>query len=207
LVDGLLQQLKSSKQGDRFEAILAIKKIGPGAEAAIPALTEVASNDPEGALRELAKSCLDVIRQPQPIQSERIVVDFLKPIEVHLDVPITEEIRKARKVVGGDLYSVVTIHNKTKGPINYLYRWGNGNWNQAKLNPDNGMSYSHKYKFVNEHKSPSFEVQFDRNVSPTATWIVYKLERNPSPSRNPDFGRRYDFEQSNYNHIVLKERE
>jgi hypothetical protein len=228
LVDGLIQQLKSSKQGDRVEAILAIKKIGPGAKAAIPALAEVASNDPEVEIRELAKGCLDVIRQPivhpdgqisfsrnlpeAVTGSSRVApeglnqIQFTRQIPVHLKDPITEAIVKARKVVGGDLYSVVTINNKTRGPINYSYRWGNGEWRYDQTYPDRIMSYSYKYKFVNEHKSPSFEVRFDRNVSQTATWIVYDLKRNPSPTKNPAFGHQYDFQQSDGSHIILKER-
>ena len=88
-------------------------------------------------------------------------------------------------MVGGDVYDVVTINNKTGGPINYSYRWGNGEWRDDQIYPDKLWGYPHKYKFVNEHKSPSFEVRFDRNVSQTATWIVYSLKRNPSPKEIP----------------------
>jgi len=223
-IDALVQGLKSSNVGERVGAALSLKKMGPAARGAGPALEEMAKNDPEVALRELAKDCLDAIREPRPLPGPRIEVnlDDIMPIreprplpgpriEVNLDDimpadPVAKEIEKTRKVVGGDLYSMVTINNKTRGPINYKFRWGKKDWQQVHLNPGERMPHSHKYEFVNEYKSPPFEVQFDRNVTPRNTWIVYRLKRKPSPSKNADFGRQYDFQQSDDNHIILNKR-
>ena len=146
-----------------------------------------------------------------PQDPKPIVIRIPKPIVIDIKDPIAEAKEKARKEVGGDLYSIVTIHNQTPGPINYYYRWGDwpkNEWKEGRLEADKGKYYLRKYKFVNEHKSPSFEVKFDRDVSGSNAWIVYRLERNPSPSKNADFGRRYDFRQSEpYSRfIVLKER-
>jgi hypothetical protein len=47
----------------------------------------------------------DVIREPVPPR-----------IEVHLEDPVAKAIEKTRKVVGGDLYSVVTIITRGQVP-------------------------------------------------------------------------------------------
>ncbi len=222
-INALVRGLKSSDVGERVGAALSLKKMGASARAARPALAEMAKNDPEVALRELANDCLAVIGEVTPLRNvvhieeikpkevqtpKPIKIEIRKPITIHIEDPVAKAKEKKRKEVGGDLYSVVTIHNGAPSPINYEYRWGNGEWRPGRLDPDKGRSYSHKYKYVNEHKSPGFEVRFDRNVSPNNAWIVYRLERNPSPSKNPDFGRRYDFQQSESDpkYIVLKER-
>ena len=73
-VDALAQKLKSSHVGERFAAVLALRKMGPDARAAIPVLADMSKNDPEPEIRESAKKCLDVVREP-------IFVPFLQSKE------------------------------------------------------------------------------------------------------------------------------
>jgi Holliday junction resolvasome RuvABC DNA-binding subunit len=63
-VNALIQKLQSPKVGERFEALKALKALGPKAAQAIPALTKVAQGDPDEDLRKLAGACLAGLQSP-----------------------------------------------------------------------------------------------------------------------------------------------
>ena len=78
-VNVLIQSLKSREESERYTAIKALKKMASHAKAAIPALTEVAQNDSERELREMAKKCLDAINGRSAVNSGSPVHSQVKP--------------------------------------------------------------------------------------------------------------------------------
>lgn len=108
--------------------------------------------------------------------------------------PTVEEVRKR---VGGDLHAQTVIYNPSsaEGPIRYLFRWGNSQWQWVNLEPGHHRVHWYKYKFVDEHRAPTLEVYFDRDVSPNNAWITYRLKRWGSPTPDARFGAQYEFVQ------------
>jgi len=203
-VDALAQKLKSSHVGERFAAVLALRKMGPDARAAIPVLADMSKNDPEPEIRESAKKCLDVVREP-------IFVPFLQSKEAKeasekehqrqavekfrraVEKQIKEASEKEEEEEPDNHYGIVTIHNKTEVAINYSYRVGEGAWRQATINPGERDYYWHEYDFVNENASPPFEIRFDSDLGPGVAWRTYALDRCAAPRVDPELGRDYDF--------------
>ena len=69
----------------------------------------------------------------------------------------------------------MTINNHAGRRIEYYFRWGKGDWRRRTVEPGNRRGHSHKYKFVDEHKSPPFEVTLDRKLGPGSALTVYRL--------------------------------
>lgn len=68
------------------------------------------------------------------------------------------------------------IHNTTKANAGYRYRWGDGQWNNVKLQP--GYQNWICWKYENAQKSsPNLTFQIDVDVSGGQAWTTYALAR------------------------------
>jgi hypothetical protein len=105
--------------------------------------------------------------------------------------------------VGEMRYGIVTIHNATDSPINYSYRIGDGPWTKTTIEPGYHRYYWHKYSFVNENRSPIFQIRFDSDMGRGVAIREFDLERNPAPYVSADLGRHYYFRYLAGNQISL----
>jgi hypothetical protein len=61
-VAALIRDLRSDDEGVRFKACKALGKLGPEARAALPALTRLATSDPDEDVRRVARTACGAIR-------------------------------------------------------------------------------------------------------------------------------------------------
>lgn len=83
-VPALIELLKAKDQDMRDYAITTLKRIGPGASTALPALKKVAAEDPSDDIRQLADDAVKTIGGARP--QEDVVVDD-KPVKVEKPAP------------------------------------------------------------------------------------------------------------------------
>ena len=77
------------------------------------------------------------------------------------------------------------IHNKTKATISYRYKWGEGQWQNVKLQPayKNWMCW----KYDNAQKSsPSLSFQLDVDMTSGSAWTTYTISRVQSAGATCD---------------------
>lgn len=109
----------------------------------------------------------------------------------------------AEVVVGGMQYGIVTIHNKTSRVIHYSYRTGNGDWHETTIEPNHYRSYSHKYAYPNENRSPKLHIRFDSDMTSGVAKRQVTLDRKSAAYVRPEFGRHYDFKEMSDDQINL----
>ena len=68
------------------------------------------------------------------------------------------------------------IHNKTNTTISYRYKWGDGQWQNFKLQPANQTWICWKYDTV-QKSSPNLSFQLDVDMSIGSAWTTYAAAR------------------------------
>lgn len=68
------------------------------------------------------------------------------------------------------------FHNKTKAMISYRYKWGDGQWQTVKLQPNYQNWICWKYD--NQQKSsPNLSFELDVDMSKGSAWTTYAIAR------------------------------
>jgi hypothetical protein len=71
------------------------------------------------------------------------------------------------------------LSNSTSHEVSFEYRWGQGEWTDEKLEPNQQMAYWWKYK-EGGRPSPEFFVRFGDPSAPQSAPHVYHLDRAPT---------------------------
>lgn len=90
-----------------------------------------------------------------------------------------------------ETYAVICITNMLDGDMAYQYRWGNGQWQVAKVARYDQMR--HWWTYTNGSEvSPDFEIAFPANYDKT---IIrhYNLKRRKAFGTDCDYGFQYYF--------------
>jgi hypothetical protein len=101
-----------------------------------------------------------------------------------------------------DRFAVTCIRNGTDEPINYLHRWGDGEWKNVRLMP--GAQHWHARESRWPHELPQLQMRFDADLSSATSWIVYDLESYASPQKDDcESGKNYEFHRRGFRRIDL----
>jgi len=103
-------------------------------------------------------------------------------------------------------YGVACLNNRTKSPINFSAKVGNGQWQRYSLASGSSRSFWHRYEQQNEDRSPNLVVRFDSDLSGGQYYLQYKLTRRTAQGNSCSEGKAYAFlyEPNNRNFIDLK---
>jgi opacity protein-like surface antigen len=103
-----------------------------------------------------------------------------------------------------DFYELVCIHNDTDLTISFRYRWGNGSWTTAQVQPGYVRPIWWEYDYANQDRSPNLSIRFDRDLSSDSSIKSYNLETSSAPTINcRDYGRDYHFDYADWDSIDL----
>jgi hypothetical protein len=95
--------------------------------------------------------------------------------------------------VGQAMAGAVCLINSTSIKLNFVYRWGTGEWQKGEVEPGGSQWFAWKYATA-EHVSPVFEIAYDNSLAEGITDQRYVLDR--TASRLPvtcDQSSRYNF--------------
>jgi hypothetical protein len=104
-------------------------------------------------------------------------------------------------------YGTLSIKNLTHGTLNFSYKIGkNDHWHSSSIHPGQVRLWKHKYKYVNEDRSPQFYIRFDSDLTDDTFWIEYKLDRYAKPGDSVRESKQYafEYEKLNRHYIDLK---
>jgi hypothetical protein len=180
-VNAQIKRLASSKIGDRCEAVIQLGKIGPGANAAIPAIRKAASDDPEPAVRALAEKCIAQISSPTPNKPAPRKVIRMFPDEPQPQRKIDEKPKVLNR------WGIANLKNDTAFPVAFDYKVGDGQWKAKVLNQGFSTSFIHEHQF--DKVSPPVRIRMTQGTNSKE----YKLERLAVPERKARLGKQYIF--------------
>jgi hypothetical protein len=99
-------------------------------------------------------------------------------------------------------YDLVCLVNQTDWPINYSYKWGDGEWKPVSVSA-NGYRY-HSWRYAaGSQVSPNFQVSFDADFTDGTDYKLYNLKRYPVPDKTCQAGKVYEFKTIGRNAIEL----
>jgi hypothetical protein len=115
------------------------------------------------------------------------------------------EPRSGEPSTAASRYGVVCLHNHTDDPINFRVSIGDDSWTRETLAPDTTLTFSHRYKYPNEDRSPIFEVRFNSDLTGSRDYVHKELERRSAVGKSCSEGMNYafEYERNNRNFIDL----
>jgi hypothetical protein len=104
-------------------------------------------------------------------------------------------------------YAVTSITNRTNLTIHYEFKWGNGEWRQASLQPGHTMHHSWTYEYRGQNRSPVKLVRFDSDLRTGKILTVTKEVKSNACYNKSEGGKLYviEFEDGDRDYIVLRE--
>lgn len=72
------------------------------------------------------------------------------------------------------------VHNETGVPVNFRYRFGDGDWKKVKLQANWNDAICWKYS-GGSHASPDLRFELDVDMTKGNAWTIYGLTRVQSP--------------------------
>ncbi len=89
-------------------------------------------------------------------------------------------------------YAVTCIENRTNLNLNYMYRWGDGEWKSQSVKPGEWRWHSLRYE-GGQHSSPDLRVRFDFDLSGQREDKIYRLIRNRCKEESCRYAKKYHF--------------
>jgi hypothetical protein len=99
-----------------------------------------------------------------------------------------------RDEAAANRHAMVGMRNNTFRPVEYWFRWGDGEWLHFTIYPGEQRCHSWAFALANQSTWPSPVIRFDqdaRGVHPE--WVTRELSASPAPAADYRSGNRYPF--------------
>ena len=98
-------------------------------------------------------------------------------------------------------YAVAKVSNPLDRTLQYKYRWGDGAWKTATIDPGVTQRHSWRYQFAGQNTSPRLQVRFDADIGEGVFFKTYTLLKHAVRLRTIG-GKHYRFRYSVPNRIL-----
>ena len=97
--------------------------------------------------------------------------------------------------IAADRYAVIAVVNTTKdATVGMSYRWGDGKWEQARLQPGHARHFCYQFPKPNQDTNPPFHIKFDSSIAPGNYIESYHLMGFRAPDCDLKYAHKYNFQ-------------